>query len=180
MMHKVFVYGTLKPGFEFYEAYLKGSIDYPAEMGGELHISVLGYPIINVHVKTTHKVKGFVVLVDDRMLDILDQVENYSPKLPDDQNHMYVRKHVPTTEGEMVWVYDINRTWEDKIIDKNTRVQHGDFQYAVGITTNIQGVNIVLMEEQTCTKKMILVAVGKNLVETENPLFSEHQEENTQ
>ena len=94
----VFVYGTLKPGGLYHEAYCgrfrfeasKGSIsgtlfDFPA----------LGYPGALEH--ATNKVRGFLFTFyhpEQEVLTTFDELEGYDPRRPSFQNEYY-RKKIP-------------------------------------------------------------------------------------
>lgn len=78
-VHKVFVYGTLKKGFYFYERYLGGekaqfigkaiaSPDYSLYVDGMPHM---------IREPTDLPVKGELFAVDEKTLDSLDELEGH-------------------------------------------------------------------------------------------------------
>jgi gamma-glutamylcyclotransferase (GGCT)/AIG2-like uncharacterized protein YtfP len=109
---KVFVYGTLKPGEVNYQRYCQGKVIHAqaAIARGQLYDLPLGYPAM---ILGEGWVKGFVLTFDNpEILDILDELEAYSPHRPPTANE-YQRCQIEalTLMGHslgFVWAYLMN------------------------------------------------------------------------
>lgn len=87
---RVFVYGTLKPGEINYERYCQGRTlsAKAAIMMGQLYDLPLGYPAMT---SGNSPVYGFLLsFADPAVLIHLDQLEDYDPSRPAEQNE-YIR-----------------------------------------------------------------------------------------
>jgi gamma-glutamylcyclotransferase (GGCT)/AIG2-like uncharacterized protein YtfP len=86
---RVFVYGTLKPGEANYERYCKNHCKVVEAMVlGQLYDLSLGYPALTAG---NLPVYGFLLsFTDPDILATLDELEDYDPACPPEQNE-YVR-----------------------------------------------------------------------------------------
>jgi gamma-glutamylcyclotransferase (GGCT)/AIG2-like uncharacterized protein YtfP len=108
-MLKVFVYGTLKPGYANYQAYCgdRTVSSQPARVRGQLFDLSVGYPAM---IRGEDWVKGYVLsFVDDETLAGLDKLEDYQGDRPMHEN-LYQREWVTifSHEGrfqEFAWTY---------------------------------------------------------------------------
>ena len=106
-MIRVFVYGTLKPGFRNHERWAAPHLlaCEPATARGDLYDLPAGYPGVVEGGGTVH---GCVLTLPDEVLASLDELEAYDPKAEIEQNE-YSRREVPVTlaNGETVpaWIY---------------------------------------------------------------------------
>ena len=86
-MHKVFVYGTLKPGGHYWPAYCEGKVSdaVPARIRGELYDLHVGYPGLLLGADSW--VQGYV-LTFPREADFLqlDVLEDYVPGRAEAEN----------------------------------------------------------------------------------------------
>ncbi|MBW4466051.1 MAG: gamma-glutamylcyclotransferase [Pegethrix bostrychoides GSE-TBD4-15B] len=107
----VFVYGTLKPGEENYERYCKKWVTQAraATVKGELFDLPFGYPALTPGNSLVH---GYLLsFVDPAVLTMLDELEDYDPNRPLNQNE-YLRvktqafslNHRPLGQA---WVYQM-------------------------------------------------------------------------
>ncbi len=110
--HKVFVYGTLKPGGHYWPQFCEGKVSaaVPAKIHGELYDLHVGYP--GVFMRGDDWVQGYV-LTFPRQADFaqLDVLEGFKPNRPNELNE-YVRLRVNyyNHEGEplgAVWAYEM-------------------------------------------------------------------------
>lgn len=99
---RVFVYGTLKPGGHYHDAYC-GGFRYAVADGwvkGLLYdFPTLGYPGAIEH--PSGKIRGFLLTFnhpETEVLSKLDPLEGYDPTRPPEQNEYY-RKRVPVFEA---------------------------------------------------------------------------------
>ena len=87
---KVFVYGTLKPGYENHNRYCRDRLQQtqPAQVKGELYSLSAGYPGM---AKGQQWVHGYLLTLreDGQTLTDLDALEDYSPG---DPNSLYQRE----------------------------------------------------------------------------------------
>ena len=91
---RVFVYGTLKPGYGNWERLLRGRVRPPAaaKVTGELFHLPVGYPAA---VSGEGWVHGYLVQVPDgELLRAIDRLEGYDPSRPAGHQH-YRRLSVP-------------------------------------------------------------------------------------
>jgi len=113
--HKVFVYGTLKPGGHYWPQYCEGKVSevIPARIQGELYDLKVGYP--GVILRGQDWIQGYLLsfnrTADFRQLDVL---EGYVPSAEPGQNE-YNRLRVPcySTNGESlgsVWTYEMSES----------------------------------------------------------------------
>lgn len=106
-MIRVFVYGTLKPGFRNHERWAAPHLlaSEPATAAGDLYDLPAGYPGVVEGGGTVH---GFVLTLPDAVLASLDELEAYDPAAAVEENEYY-RREVPVTleNGEIVpaWIY---------------------------------------------------------------------------
>jgi gamma-glutamylcyclotransferase (GGCT)/AIG2-like uncharacterized protein YtfP len=110
---RVFVYGTLKPGEENYERYCKSYCKAQAAMVlGRLYDLPLGYPALTVGELPVY---GFLLsFADSDILAILDELEDYSPTRPLDQNEYFrVKTEVFCLDRQPLgwaWTYCMEQT----------------------------------------------------------------------
>lgn len=106
----VFVYGTLKPGECNYQKYCAERVVQVrgATARGQLFALPLGYPAMTVGAGI---VEGVILsFTDDLILSDLDQLEDYQPDRPPQQNE-YQRQSIQTYQRhnqqplEMTWAY---------------------------------------------------------------------------
>lgn len=91
--HRVFVYGTLKPGYGNWQRLLRGRVPQPqaAKVAGDLLHLPLGYPAA---VAGDGWVHGYLVhLPGDQLLAAIDRLEGFDPRRPAAQQH-YRRRRV--------------------------------------------------------------------------------------
>lgn len=106
---RVFVYGTLKPGEFYHDRYCAAKVveAQTAFTYGQLFDLPLGYPAMTAG---SYPVYGFVLsFADLTVLDELDELENYHPDRPADQNE-YIRVKTETFSLDhqplgSAWVY---------------------------------------------------------------------------
>ncbi len=107
---RVFVYGTLKPGAANFDRYCGKQVltSHRAYIYGDLYdLPSCGYPAA---IHGSHKVHGFVLAFrDDRILQALDELEDYDPQRQPVEND-YNRELVTTytlngNSGCCAWVY---------------------------------------------------------------------------
>lgn len=151
---KVFVYGTLKPGFQFGNLYLsQWEHSGPEMINGDLHMVNCG-TYAGLNLDSTNRLSGYVFNVDQRMLKVLDRVEG----CPD----FYRRaKTKLLSNGEDVWVYEYTHRDE---FNGNNYISHGKFEYVKGLT-----IQIPLLETQT-DSEYVRVMLGGMALDIENPL----------
>jgi gamma-glutamylcyclotransferase (GGCT)/AIG2-like uncharacterized protein YtfP len=126
--HKVFVYGTLKPGGHYWPQFCEGKVSevQPAMIRGELYDLHVGYP--GVILQGDGWVQG-CLLTFPREADFLqlDVLEGYVPGREESKNE-YNRLKVPsyTPEGETlgeVWAYEMTEATMQRYT--GTRIQSG-------------------------------------------------------
>lgn len=85
---RVFVYGTLKPGEENYDSYCKHCCEAQEAMVlGNLYDLPFGYPALTAE---SLPVYGFLLsFANPNTLATLDELENYNPARPLDQNEYF-------------------------------------------------------------------------------------------
>ncbi len=106
---RVFVYGTLKPGYQYYPRYCAGRViaEQPAQVQGQLFDLPLGYPGMTVGGQW---VQGYVLsFKDDSVLTDLDALEDYHPHRSRAEN-LYNREWVEVFSPnglalDPAWVY---------------------------------------------------------------------------
>ncbi|MBH8573626.1 gamma-glutamylcyclotransferase [Nostocaceae cyanobacterium CENA369] len=111
---RVFVYGTLKPGEANYDRYCAGKVvdAQRAFAIGELFALPMGYPAMTIG---EHFIHGYLLFFADlKILDILDELEDYQPTRQISQN-LYSRQQVEIYNLQglslgCAWVYLM--TWE--------------------------------------------------------------------
>ncbi|WNZ22992.1 gamma-glutamylcyclotransferase [Leptolyngbya sp. NK1-12] len=116
---KVFVYGTLKPGEINYDHYCQGRVLHAqaAIMIGQLYDLPFGYPAMTVG---NSLVYGFLLsFADPAILTHLDQLEEYDPNRPTEQNE-YVRVAAEVFDLNhrslgQAWVYQMDKTLVNKL-----------------------------------------------------------------
>jgi gamma-glutamylcyclotransferase (GGCT)/AIG2-like uncharacterized protein YtfP len=105
---RVFVYGTLKPGEENYEAYCKNHCQaQEAIVLGQLYDLPLGYPALTAGETPIY---GFLLsFADSGILTVLDELEDYNPARPPHQNEYFrIKTEAFSLTGESVgwaWTY---------------------------------------------------------------------------
>lgn len=88
---KVFVYGTLKPGEENFEAYCLGCPEaLEAIAYGELYDLPFDYPAMT---RGDRVIYGYLLTLDASVLPDLDELEGYDASQPDAQNE-YIRQEI--------------------------------------------------------------------------------------
>lgn len=131
---KIFVYGTLKPGFHNYDFYLKGRTlsEVPGFLSGYDMYSVRGsFPAIAENDNHHDLVHGVVVEIDDNDFDtlfLLDGLEGYRQYHPKSSMYLRVPVRVATDDGLVeAFTYVWNRetkglpripsgVWQDKAL----------------------------------------------------------------
>jgi gamma-glutamylcyclotransferase (GGCT)/AIG2-like uncharacterized protein YtfP len=110
---RVFVYGTLQPGECNYDYCASAVVEkQPAIVYGQLFDLPLGYPALTPGDAVVY---GYLLqFADDSILRQLDELEDYVPHRPIEQNE-YVRTLIPTFSLERqplgtAWVYQMTRT----------------------------------------------------------------------
>ncbi|MEC4816087.1 MAG: gamma-glutamylcyclotransferase, partial [Scytonema sp. PMC 1069.18] len=106
---KVFVYGTLKPGEESYQAYCAANVVDVTEAiaWGQLFALPMGYPAMTLG---DSPVRGYVLtFADETVLTALDEWEDYHPSRDPSQN-LYNRQQIKTHDLQghfltQAWVY---------------------------------------------------------------------------
>jgi gamma-glutamylcyclotransferase (GGCT)/AIG2-like uncharacterized protein YtfP len=109
---KVFVYGTLKPGECNYDRYCADTVvaKQAAIVYGQLFDLPFGYPALTPGPGVVH---GFVLeFADASVLSQLDELEDYDPQRPIDQNE-YVRLPLETFSLQyqplgVAWAYQMS------------------------------------------------------------------------
>lgn len=106
---RVFVYGTLQPGEKYHQSYCGGWVvdAAPAVVKGQLYHLPLGYPGLAVG---EDRVQGSLLSFDNpAVLLRLDELEDYSPSRPANQNlYRRDRTTVTTPQGQDLgeaWIY---------------------------------------------------------------------------
>lgn len=94
-MIRVFVYGTLLPGYRNYERFIAPYLitSEPATARGDLYHLPEGYPGV---VEGAGTVQGRVLMLPEQVLASLDDLEAYDPAASPEENE-YQRKEVPVT-----------------------------------------------------------------------------------
>lgn len=106
---RVFVYGTLKPGEYNYQRYCQQQVvqTETAIALGQLFQLPMGYPAM---VLGEGVVQGIILsFPDSSILPALDQLEDYDPQRPPEQNE-YQRQQIQTYNGDhqplkQAWAY---------------------------------------------------------------------------
>ena len=97
MKHKIFVYGTLRPG-----------VSEPVMVPGQM-FDLGWFPgVVNIETAVGTFFKAEIIEVDDEMLDRLDSYEGYNPRNP--EHSLYVRK-----EYQDGFIYQYNGSVEGKM-----------------------------------------------------------------
>lgn len=106
---KVFVYGTLKPGYSNYQRYCAGKIieAEPATAKGQLFELPVGYPAM---IPGDEWIQGFVLTFNDpAVLKDLDRLEDYDLNRPATQNEYHRQKievfKLDGTSLGQIWAY---------------------------------------------------------------------------
>lgn len=107
--HRIFVYGTLKPGGRYHRRYLQGRKHsaLPGYVRGRLYTLRDGYPAMT---EGDDWIKGCLIAFDDdRILQDLDKLEEYYPDHPRHES-FYYRAEVPCFDCDKrelmpAWVY---------------------------------------------------------------------------
>ncbi|MEL6440662.1 MAG: gamma-glutamylcyclotransferase family protein [Cyanobacteria bacterium J06621_8] len=106
---KVFVYGTLKPGYRNYAVYCEGKVAAAttASTKGNLYSLPMGYPAMTAG---NNQVSGVLLAFQDtQVLDSLDHLEGYQQELPLTASEYY-RASVPVYDSSggviaQAWTY---------------------------------------------------------------------------
>lgn len=113
-VHRIFVYGSLREGFENYEKYLKGKVSdiTPGIVQGKLfHIADRGYPAL---LEGTNDVHGEIMTIKENYEDILKTLDDLECFYGDSMiSNEYDRKKVDvfnaiTKQKERLPVYFFN------------------------------------------------------------------------
>ena len=128
--HKVFVYGTLKPGGDYWPRFCEGKVTtaIPAKIHGELYDLHLGYP--GLFLRGDSWVYGYVLTIPrDEDFEQLDVLEGYQPNRAEELNE-YTRVRVECFDQVgvslgKVWVYEMTETTFRQ--SAGTRIEHGDW-----------------------------------------------------
>ncbi|NQY31782.1 MAG: gamma-glutamylcyclotransferase [Coraliomargarita sp.] len=110
--HRVFVYGTLKPGGHYWPQFCEGRVSSvtPAKIKGTLYDLHLGYPGLRLEGDTF--VQGFILTFESQFdFDRLDELEGYMPNRPESENE-YNRLEVECISPDGVelgaaWIYEV-------------------------------------------------------------------------
>mgnify|MGYP000243992990 CR=1 FL=1 len=92
--HRVFVYGTLQPGFHNWQRLLAGRVPrpWPAQIPGQLYDLPAGHPAVG---EGEGWIRGYLlVLPNDALLARVDALEGFDPSRPQRANR-YQRREVP-------------------------------------------------------------------------------------
>jgi gamma-glutamylcyclotransferase (GGCT)/AIG2-like uncharacterized protein YtfP len=122
-MLSVFVYGTLKPGYANYQAYCGESVlaFRKAKVRGQLFDLPVGYPAM---MSGTQWVQGYLLqLCDDTVLLRLDQLEDYQPNRPEQENE-YLRRWVEVFDEQE---RSLGGTWAYFMSAQNIRQHLGEW-----------------------------------------------------
>jgi gamma-glutamylcyclotransferase (GGCT)/AIG2-like uncharacterized protein YtfP len=106
-MLRVFVYGTLKPGFGNYRRYCEDKVvaATPAIAPGQIFALPVGYPAM---IAGAGWVTGCLLdFADPSVLTILDQLEGYDPERPAHLNE-YDRQRTPVYDLKQ---HDLGTAW---------------------------------------------------------------------
>lgn len=114
-MVRVFVYGTLKPGQCYYRQYCTDRVHQiqAAYTFGQLYALPVGYPAMTMG---SDRVWGHLLTFeDDAILITLDELEDYQPDRPTDENE-YERQRVPVFDPTQrslgpAWTYVMLPHW---------------------------------------------------------------------
>lgn len=104
MKHIVAVYGTLKQGFRNHHL-----LDKACYIGPDTLTSLTLYdlgPYPAALAKPSDGVKVEVYAVNDQLLAMMDELEDFNPKAK--KTSLYLRKRIQTRHG-LAWVYLYNR-----------------------------------------------------------------------
>lgn len=129
-LHKVFVYGTLKPGGHYWPQFCEGKVSVvePAKIRGELYDLHVGYP--GVFLRGSSWVQGYVLTFPKRAdFEQLDVLEGYEPDRSAELNE-YVRCRVEcfSHEGKPLceaWGYEMTEATFRQF--SGTRIECGDW-----------------------------------------------------
>jgi gamma-glutamylcyclotransferase (GGCT)/AIG2-like uncharacterized protein YtfP len=105
---KIFVYGTLKPGEANHDRYCQSATHIQAAIAhGTLFALPFGYPAMT---PGNSPISGFLLTFDDpQILNELDELEDYQPDRPADQNEYYRQKNQTFSPSHQslgkAWVY---------------------------------------------------------------------------
>lgn len=116
-MIKIFVYGTLKPGEENFDRHCQKALEQKALeiqeaiAHGTLYALPMGYPAMT---SGDHPIYGFLLSFSDpQILMQLDELEDYCPDRPFEQNEYYRQKIQTFSLAHQslgtAWVYLIER-----------------------------------------------------------------------
>lgn len=142
-MQAVFVYGSLKPGYPFYNNLRPYVNDYKAAcMNGTLYC-VGQVPAMRT-LPNTNTIKGFVLYLHDSAMPLLDHIEGH-PRL-------YKRIKTTTTDGEQVWTY----VWPSPISEK-LQIKHGIYEL-IKININGKKYTAIPLESQSENGERIVYA----------------------
>jgi len=111
---KIFVYGTLKPGEKNYQLYCANTVTAVQEAiaYGKLYDLPMGYPAAIF--PAAYLVRGYLLaFTDTRVLQSLDELEDYDPNQLISQNH-YERHQIEVYDSNFsslgkVWTYSMNQ-----------------------------------------------------------------------
>ncbi|MEO0408712.1 MAG: gamma-glutamylcyclotransferase [Cyanobacteria bacterium P01_A01_bin.135] len=110
----VFVYGTLKPGGVNYPRYCAGALSQqPAIARGHLYDLPAGYPAMTAPTDTAFAIYGYRLQFNDpAWLKMLDELEDYDPLRPRQENEYY-RIQVPLvpTEPRVLGLEPLGTAW---------------------------------------------------------------------
>lgn len=129
--HKVFVYGTLKPGGHYWPQFCEGKVTtaIPAKIHGELYDLHVSYP--GLFIRGDSWVHGYVLTIPrDEHFEQLDVLEGYQPNRAEELNE-YARVRVECFDqigvslGE-VWAYEMTEATFRQTA--GTRIEHGDWR----------------------------------------------------
>jgi gamma-glutamylcyclotransferase (GGCT)/AIG2-like uncharacterized protein YtfP len=118
-MLQVFVYGSLKPGEQYFDRYCAPYLTAMQEaiVYAQLYDLPMGYPAI---VPGNHPVRGYVFTFEDpEVLNLLDELEDYMPDRPIEQNE-YQRKEIQTFDLHQqplgwAWVYEMTQEQAERL-----------------------------------------------------------------
>jgi gamma-glutamylcyclotransferase (GGCT)/AIG2-like uncharacterized protein YtfP len=128
--HKVFVYGTLKPGGHYWPQFCEGKVSaaVPAKIRGKLYDLHVGYP--GMFLGGDAWVQG-TVLTFPKQADFaqLDVLEGFKPNRPNELNE-YVRLRVECFSPDAqrlgkVWAYEMTEATFERFTA--TRIESGNW-----------------------------------------------------
>ncbi|MGB0416294.1 MAG: gamma-glutamylcyclotransferase family protein [Coraliomargarita sp.] len=110
--HRIFVYGTLKPGGHYWPQFCEGKVSLviPAKVKGILYDLHLGYP--GLRLEGNAFVQGFILTFESQFdFDRVDDLEGYVPQRPESENeYNRLKTECFSPAGDSlgtVWTYEV-------------------------------------------------------------------------